>query len=78
MSIMQKYVFPVNNLNVKAKKHQFYIAFCKLLRGLETIYIAQCVIKGYPKDVATADLIAAKNDTILVLINMNTKQFLKA
>ncbi len=75
---MQKYVFPVNNLNVKAKKHQFYIAFCKLLRGLATIYIAQCGIKGYPKDVATANLIAAKNDTILVPINMNTKQFLKA
>jgi hypothetical protein len=78
MSIMQKYVFPVNDLNVEAKKHQFYIAFCKLLRGLMTIYIAQCGIKGYPKDVAIADLIAAKNDTILVPINMNTKQFLKA
>jgi hypothetical protein len=78
VSIMQKYVFPVNNLNVEAKKHQFYIAFCKLLRGLATIYIVQCGIKGYPKDVAVADLITAKNDTILVPINMNTKQFLKA
>ncbi len=70
MSIMQKYVFPVNNLNVKAKKHQFYIAFCKLLRGLATIYIAQCGIMEYPKDVAIADLVTAKNDTILVPINM--------
>jgi hypothetical protein len=73
MSIMQKYVFPVNDLNVKAKKHQFFIAFCKLLRGLTTIYIAQCGIKGYPKDVAIADLVVAKNDSILVPINMNTK-----
>jgi hypothetical protein len=78
MSIMQKYVFPVKDLNVEAKKHQFYIAFCKLLCGLMTIYIAQCGIRGYPKDVAIADLVAAKNDTILVPINMNTKQFLKA
>jgi hypothetical protein len=29
-------------------------------------------------DVAIADLVSAKNDTILVPINMNTKQFLKA
>ncbi len=78
MSIMQKYVFPVNDLNVKAKKHQFYIAFCKLLHGLVTIYIAQSEIRGYPKDVAIANLVTAKNDTILVPINMNTKQFLKA
>jgi hypothetical protein len=78
MSIMQKYVFPVNNLNVKAKKHQFYIAFCKLLHGLATIYIAQCGIRGYPEDAAIANLIAEKNNIILVPINMNTKQFLKA
>jgi hypothetical protein len=78
MSIMQKYDFPVNDLNVEAKKHQFYIAFCKLLRGLMTISIAQCGIRGYPKDVTIADLVAAKNDTILVPINMNTKQFQKA
>jgi hypothetical protein len=78
MSIMQIYVFPVNDLKVEAKKHQFYIAFCQLLRGLATIYIAQCGIKGYPEDVAIANLIAAKNDTILVPINMNMKQFLKA
>jgi hypothetical protein len=38
----------------------------------------QCGIKGYPEDVAIANLITAKNDTILVPINMNTKQFLKA
>ncbi len=75
---MQKYVFPVNDLNVEAKKHQFYIAFCKLLRGLATIYIAQSEIRGYPEDVAIANLVTAKNDTILVPINMNTKQFLKA
>jgi hypothetical protein len=78
MSIMQKYVFPVNDLNVEAKKHQFYIAFCKLLRGNATIYIAQCGIRRYPEDVAIADLAAAENDTILVPINMNTKQFPKA
>ncbi len=45
-SIMQKYVFLVNDLNVKAKKHQFYIAFCKLLRGLATIYIVKCGINS--------------------------------
>ena len=78
MSIMQNYVFPVNDLNVEAKKNQFYIAFCKLLRGLATIYIAQCGITGYPEDVAIADLIAAKSDTVLVPIGLNTKQFLKA
>ncbi len=75
---MQKYDFPVNDLNVEAKKHQFYIAFCKLLCGLATIYIAQCGIRGYPKDDAITDLFAAKNNTILIPINMNTKQFLKA
>jgi hypothetical protein len=78
MSIMQNYIFPVNNLNDKAKKNQFYIAFCKLLHGLATIYIAQCEITGYPEDAAIADLIAAKNDTVFVLIGLNTKQFLKA
>jgi hypothetical protein len=78
MSIMQNYVFPLNDLNVEAKRHQFHIAFCKLLRGLATIYIAQCGITGYSEDVAIADLIAIKNDTILVPVNLNTKQFLKA
>jgi hypothetical protein len=49
-----------------------------MLCGLATIYIAQCGITGYPKDVAIADLIAAKSDTVLVPIGLNTKQFLKA
>jgi len=66
MSIMQNDVFPLNDLNVEAKRHQFHIAFCKLLRGLATIYIAQCGITGYSEDVAIADLITIKNDTILV------------
>jgi hypothetical protein len=78
MSIMQKYVFPVNDLNGKAKTHHFYITFCQLLRGLVPIFIAQCGIRGYSKDTAITNLVAAKNDTILVPINMNTKQFLKA
>jgi hypothetical protein len=78
MSIRQKYVFPVNDLNVKAKKHQFYNTFCKLLCGLATIYNAQCGIRRYSKDAAITDLVTAKNDTILVPINMQTKQFLKA
>lgn len=78
MSIMQNYVFPLNDLNVKAKRHQFHIAFCKLLRGLATIYIAQCGITGYSEDVAIADLITIKNKSILVSVNLNTKQFLKA
>ena len=60
MSIMQNYVFPVNDMNVKAKRHQFHIALCKLLRGLATIYIAQCGITGYSEDVAIADLITIK------------------
>ena len=77
MSIMQNYVFPVNDMNVEAKRHQFHIALCKLLRGLATIYIAQCGITGYSEDVAIADLITIKNDTILVPVNLNTKQFLK-
>jgi hypothetical protein len=62
MSIMQNYVFPVNNLNDEAKKHQFYITFCKLLCDLETIYIVQSGIMGHPEDA----VIAAKNDTIPV------------
>jgi len=77
MSIMQKYVFPLNDMNVEAKRHQFHIALCKLLHGLATIYIAQCGIMGYSEDVAIADLITIKNDTILVPVNLNTKQFLK-
>jgi len=75
---MQNYVFPLNDMNVEAKKHQFHIAFCKLLRGLTTIYIAQCGIMGYSKDVAIADLITIKHDNILVPVNLSTKQFLKA
>jgi hypothetical protein len=77
-SIMQDYIFKVNDLNVKAKKHQFHIAICKLLRGLATIYIAQCGIVNYPKDVAIANFIAAKNDTVLVPLNIDLKKFLKA
>ena len=77
MSIMQNYVFPLNDMNVEAKRHQFHIALCKLLHGLATIYIAQCGITGYSEDVAIADLITIKNDTILVPVNLNTKQFLK-
>ena len=77
MSNMQNYVFPLNDLNVEAKKHQFHIAFCKLLRGLATIYIAQCGNPGYSKDVAIADLIKIKHDNILVPVNLNIKQFLK-
>ena len=65
-SIIQNYIFKVNNLNVEAKKNQSHIAICKLLRGLATIYIAQCGIINYPEDVAIADLIAVKNDTVLV------------
>ncbi len=57
---MQNYVFPVKDLNVKIKNHQFYIAFCILLPGLTTIYIAHCGITGYPKDVAIANPITAK------------------
>ncbi len=40
---MQNYLFPLNNLNVKAKKHQhqFHITICKLVCGLTTIYIVQ-------------------------------------
>ncbi len=77
MSIMQNYVFPLKDLNVEAKKHQFHIAFCKLLPGLATVYIAQCEITGYSEDVAIADLITIKHDNILVPVNLNTKQFLK-
>jgi hypothetical protein len=40
-SIMQNYFFKVNDLNIEAKKNQFHIAICKLVRGLATIYIAQ-------------------------------------
>jgi hypothetical protein len=47
-SIMQNYIFKVNDLNIEAKKNQFHIAICKLLRGLTTIYIAQCGIVNYP------------------------------
>jgi hypothetical protein len=65
MSIIQKYVLPVNDLNVKATKYQFYITFCKLLPGLATIYIAQCGITGYPKDVAIANLVEAKMTPLL-------------
>jgi hypothetical protein len=74
---MQNYVFPLNDLNVEAKKHQFHIAFCKLLHGFVTINIAQCGIPGYSKDVVIADLITIKHDNILVPVNLNTKQFLK-
>jgi hypothetical protein len=75
---MQNYIFKVNNLNVKAKKHQFHIAICKLLCGLATIYIAQCGIVNCPKEVAIANFIAAKNDTVLIPLNMDLKKFLKA
>ncbi len=77
-SIMQKYIFKVNNLNIKAKKNQFHITICKLLHGLATIYIAQCGIVNYRKAVAIADLILAKNDTVLLPLNMDLKKFLKA
>ena len=74
---MQNYVFPLIDMNVESKKHQFHISFCKLLRGLTTIYIVQCGIMGYSKDVAIADLIIIKHDNILVPVNLSTKQFLK-
>jgi hypothetical protein len=77
-SIMQNYIFKVKDLNVEAKKHQFHIAICKLLRGLATIYIAQCGIVNHPEDVAIANFITAKNDTVLVPLNMDLKKFLKA
>jgi hypothetical protein len=76
-SIMQNNISLLKDQNAKAKKHQFHIAFCKLLCVIATIYIVQCGIMGYPKDVAIADLIAAKTDTILVPIDMDTKKFLK-
>ena len=74
---MQNYVFPLIDTNVESKKHQFHISFCKLFRGLTTIYIVQCGIMGYSKDVAIADLITIKHDNILVPVNLSTKQFLK-
>jgi hypothetical protein len=63
---MQNYIFLLNKLNNKAKKYQFHVTvtFRKLLCGMATIYIVQCGITGYPKDVAFADLIAAKTNTI--------------
>ncbi len=78
MLIIQNDIFLLNNLNVEAKKHQFHIAFCKLLCDVMTIYIAQCGIAGYSEDFAIADLIMVKNDNILVPVNLNTKQFLNA
>ncbi len=56
---MQNYIFLLNEINIEAKKHQFNVTFCKLLRKLATIYTAQCGKTGQPKDVAIADLIAA-------------------
>ena len=52
-SIMQNYVFLLNDLNIEANiKHQFHITFCKMLCGLVTIYVVQCGIMGYPENVA--------------------------
>ncbi len=67
----------VKLVNVKARKHQLHVTFCKLLRELATMYIVQCWITGYPEDVAFADLIAAKTNTTLNPINMDSKKFLK-
>ncbi len=50
--ITAEYVLKANDLNVEAKKTQYFVAVCKWIHSLAQVFIAQQNIQNYSKDVA--------------------------
>ncbi len=68
--ITTEYVLKANNLNVEAKKIQYFATICKWIRGLAQVFIVQQNIQNYSKDIAVLDLIASNQDKVLTSLGI--------
>jgi len=71
-----RFVFPVQNLNVKALRKRFQLSYCRLLSLAAKGFIAQVGTEGYDANIAIMDLLAMHDDEAVVPLNVTPHDFL--
>lgn len=64
--LRDKYIRPVEALNIEAYKRRFQFAVCRMLRQAAQVFIAQLDIKNYSEDKAIVDLLTSQQSNLLL------------
>ena len=71
-----RFVFPVQDLNVKALRKRFQLSYCRLLSLAAKGFILQVGTKGYDTNVAIMNLLAMHGNEIVAPLNVTPHDFL--
>jgi hypothetical protein len=70
------FVFPVQDMNVKAMRKRFQLSFCWLLSMAAKGFIAQVGMEGYDANIAIMDLLAMHGKDVVTPLNVTPHDFL--
>jgi hypothetical protein len=71
-----RFVFPVQDMNVKAMQKRFQLSFCWLLLMAAKGFVAQVEMEGYNATVAIMDLLAKHGNKVVAPLNVTLHDFL--
>jgi hypothetical protein len=71
-----RFVFPVQDLNVKALRKRFQLSYCRLLSLAAKGFTAQVGTEGYDANVAIMDLLAMHGNEVVAPLNVTPHDFL--
>jgi hypothetical protein len=71
-----RFVFPVQDMNVKAMQKRFQLSFCQMLLMAAKVFVAQVGTEGYDTNIAIMDLLAVHGNEVITPLNVTPHDFL--